>query len=413
MDILFLSPFPPSPPTFGAQRRMEGLMRALSARHRVSAITLANPDFDRDAAEAALRSYCDEVVVIPSRPDRGIPRRLLQVRSLLSRRSFEQRNFRVPAMQRALDGLLRRRAFGAVIVAFPFMSHYDLRQAPRGKPAPLVVVDQHNIEHDLARQSRDASQGRLRRLHHALNWKKLLREEVAAWTQADGVTFVSEEDASRARSLVPSIRDAVVSNGVDVAYFSPDPRLPQPDGRTALFCGTLGYFPNLDGVRYFLEEIWPRLERHPRARLKLVGPAPSPEVLARQGPRLDVAGLVPDLRPHLAQAAVTIVPLRVGGGTRFKILEAMAMGRPVVSTTIGAEGIAAEPGRDLLLADTAEDFAAAVARVLDDPDLAARLGRAGRALVERRYSWEALGRRMEGFLEDLRRSPSAAARPGR
>jgi glycosyltransferase involved in cell wall biosynthesis len=125
-------------------------------------------------------------------------------------------------------------------------------------------------------------------------------------------------------------------------------------------------------------------------------------VLARRGPRIEVTGLVDDLRPHLAEAAVAIVPLRVGGGTRLKILEAMAMGKAVVSTTLGAEGIAHRPGENILLADSPADFAAAVGRVLDDPSLAARLGAAGRDLVASTYSWDAAGATLETFLHRLR-----------
>jgi glycosyltransferase involved in cell wall biosynthesis len=195
----------------------------------------------------------------------------------------------------------------------------------------------------------------------------------------------------------------VVPNAVDVEHFRPDPVLPRPDGRTVVFFGTLAYFPNQDGMLWFLREIWPLLERsHPQARLKVIGPNPTADVLARRGPRLEVTGLVDDLRPHLAEAAVAIVPLRVGGGTRLKILEAMAMGKAVVSTTLGAEGIAHRPGENILLADSPADFAAAVGRVLDDPSLAARLGAAGRDLVASTYSWDAAGATLERFLHGLR-----------
>jgi glycosyltransferase involved in cell wall biosynthesis len=132
-----------------------------------------------------------------------------------------------------------------------------------------------------------------------------------------------------------------------------------------------------------------------------VGQQPTPEILSFQGPRIEVTGKVDDLRPHLSSAALTVVPLRIGGGTRFKILEAMAMARPVVSTAIGAEGIEARPGQDILLADDPVAFAEAVGRVLDDPRLGNEMGRLGRALVEARYSWDAAGGRLEAFFLEL------------
>jgi glycosyltransferase involved in cell wall biosynthesis len=403
LDLLFVSLFPPSPATFGAQRRIEGLQSALGRRHRVTGVSLISPEYDAAAAERAMRAYCAHVELVPTRPASGLERRLVQLRSLVSSHSFERLNFTVPALATALDRLLRERAYDAVTIEAPFLSHYRFRQAPPGAPAPRLLIDEHNIEHDLARQSGEAAREPLRRLHYSVNWRKMMREEVAAWRHADGVIFTSATDADRARELHPGLRAEVVPNAVDVEHFRPNPDLPRPDGRTVVFFGTLAYFPNQDGMLWFLREIWPLLERsHPQARLKVIGPNPTADVLARRGPRIEVTGLVDDLRPHLAEAAVAIVPLRVGGGTRLKILEAMAMGKAVVSTTLGAEGIAHRPGENILLADSPADFAAAVGRVLDDPSLAARLGAAGRDLVASTYSWDAAGATLETFLHRLR-----------
>jgi len=406
LDLLFVSMFPPSPPTFGAQRRIEGLMTALSRRHRVTGVSLVGPHFDAGAAERAMRAYCAEVVLVPSRPERGPSKRLLQLRSLVSPWSFERHHATVPALGRALDELLSSRPYDVVCVEAPFLAHREFRRAPPGAPAPRVVLDEHNIEYDLARQSLDATRAPLRRLHHAVNWRKVRREELAAWRRCDGVAFTSSNDAARARAELPELRSAVIPNAVVVDHIRPRPDLPAPDGRTVVFFGTLNYFPNQDGVLHFLREIWPRLERsHPQARVKVIGASPTPEVLAFRGPRVEVAGLVDDLRPHLAEAAAVIVPLRVGGGTRFKILEGMAMAKPVVSTTLGAEGIAATPEQDILIADQPAAFAAAVGRVLEDRALAGRLGSAARALVEDRYSWASAGLAMEGFFREILEAP--------
>jgi len=148
--------------------------------------------------------------------------------------------------------------------------------------------------------------------------------------------------------------------------------------------------------------VWPLLARsHPSARLKIVGLRPTPEVLAAQGPRVEVTGVVDDLRPHLAAAEVVIAPLRVGGGTRFKIVEALAMAKPVVSTAIGAEGLDVVHEESVLLADSPGDFAAGLRRLLDDPGLGRSLGQRGRALVLERYSWDAVTSRLEEFLHEL------------
>lgn len=410
LELLFVSHFPPSPATFGAQRRIEGLMGALARRHRITGLSLVGPDFEAPAARRAMEAYCREVVLVPGRPERGLRKRLLQLAALASPASFERRHCSVPALRAALGELLSRRRFDVVSVELPFLAHQPLRRAPAGEPPPLVVLDEHNIEHDLARQSRDASRGPLRRLHHAVNWRKVRREELSAWARCDGVVFTSADDAARARSLAPALRSAVVPNAVDVEHFRPDPSLPPADGRTVVFFGTLDYFPNHDGLEWFLAEIWPRLaQSHPRARLKIIGPRPTPWALRQQGPRVEVTGLVEDLRPHLSAAAAIVVPLRVGGGTRFKIVEGMAMGKAIVSTTRGAEGIAAAPGEHLLLADDPAAFAAATGALLDDPARAGRLGASARALAEARYSWRSAADAYERFVRGLRGAGSASA----
>lgn len=399
--ILFVSSFPASPATYGAQRRLEGLMSGLARRHEVSAAALANPRFEIAVSEGEMRRYCSEVLLVPSRSeDRG--KRLLQLRSLLSRRSFESHFLAVPEFQSALDTVLTRKAVDVVVLSAALgMSGYRLRQAPPGNRAPRVVFDEHNIEFDLQRQLSRAGSV-MRRLHYTINWRKVQREEIAEWRSCDGVTFTSIPDRDRALSRMPSLHSAVVPNAVDVSAFEPRETDPPSDGATVMFFGINDYYPNTDGILFLLREIWPRIaSSHPRARLKIVGPRPTPEILAHRSDRIEVTGRVDDLRPHIASAAVTVVPLRLGGGTRLKVLEAMAMGKPIVSTVIGAEGIAAVHEQHLLLADEPIHFAAAVGRILDDRDLGVRLGRQGRALVTERYSWSAAAAEMERFLSEI------------
>ncbi len=410
LQLLYLSQFPPSPPTYGAQRRIQGLLTALGRHHDVTAVALISPDLDAQQAERSMREYCQQVVLVPSRPWAGPTKRLLQLRALFSSKSYEHHFFNLPALPPLLQRLLTGRAFDVVNVEHPFLAHLPLARAPGGAPLPVRVLDEHNIEFDLARQQAGEEHGLARRIHNAANWPKIQREEVEAFRTFDGVTFCSEADEARGRALVPSVRAAVVPNAVDVQEFQPSASLPAPDGRTVMFFGAINYFPNVDGLLYLLREVWPLLEkRHPEARLKIVGQHPTPEILAFRGPKVEVTGKVEDVRVHLSAAAVTVVPLRVGGGTRFKILEAMAMGRPVVSTSLGAEGIAARPGKDILIADDAAGLAEALGRVLSTPALGAQLGAAGRALVEQHYSWDAAAGRLQDFFQQLlaARGPSA------
>jgi glycosyltransferase involved in cell wall biosynthesis len=169
-----------------------------------------------------------------------------------------------------------------------------------------------------------------------------------------------------------------------------------------VFFGLMSYVPNSDGIGHFLQSIWPRIaESMPDARCKIVGGNPPPSLRAMAGPRVEVTGFVPDLRPHLAEAAVVVVPLRLGGGTRLKIVEAMAMGKAIVSTSLGAEGIEAIPERDLLIEDDPTAFADAVIRLLSDLNLAARIGQSARALAVSRYSWSGAARKLEDFHADI------------
>lgn len=404
LQILYVSAMPPSPPRFGAQARMHGLMSQVGRRHDIAAISLVGEGFDADECRRAMSDYCREVVLVRN-PNGGTraAKRMLQLRSLASRRSFESHLLSVPALQESLDHLLLSRRFDVVDLEFPGLAHLRVRQSPPGTPPPRVVLDAHEIVYDLARQiaRRAASPGR--RIYGGLNWRKLRREERAAFRAADGIYACSAADQARLLADVPSARTIVVPNAADVEFFQPRPAGPPPDGRTVVFFGLLSTIPNIDGVRFLVREIWPRITAaRPDARCKIIGARPHASVRELAGPGVDVVGLVEDLRPHLASAAAVVVPLRLGGGTRLKIVEAMAMGRPIVSTALGAEGIDAVPERHLLIADDPARFAAAVTRLLDDPALGARLGSAARELAVRRYSWSAAASSLERFFGEIR-----------
>jgi len=336
-----------------------------------------------------------------------------KLRSLASTRSFERRLFTVPALQPSLDRLLRARRFDIVNLEFSSLGHCELRQAPPGEKFPALIVDSHNIDYDLARQHARFGNSLARRIYAGVNWRKLRREELATYRDADGVYLCSAADERRLLDEAPNIRTAVIPNAADVEYYQPRPTDPPPDGRTLVFFGLLSYVPNVDGVIHFIKDIWPRVaEAHPEARCKIIGGRPPPSLLALAGPRVELTGFVPDLRPHLAAAAAVVVPLRLGGGTRLKIVEGMAMGKAIVSTALGAEGIEAVPGRDLLIENEPAAFADAVNRLLADPDLAMRIGLSARRLAVERYSWSGAAQALEGFyrriLEVRRRSDTPA-----
>jgi polysaccharide biosynthesis protein PslH len=399
LNILCVSQMPASPPRFGAQARTHGLMTQLAQRHNLTAVMVVDDEFDADECRRAMQVYCCEVVLVPNpRGRQGLTKRLLQVRSLASIRSFERLRVTLPALQQTLDQILRAKRFDVINLEFPYLGHYDLRRAPLGQKPPPIVVDSHEIAYDLARQFA-RTQGKLgRRLYAGANWRKLRHEELRTYRNADGVYLCSAADEQRLRDELPGVRTTVVPNAADVEYYRPHPTDPQPDGRTVVYFGLLSTVPNVDGVTHFAQNIWPRIAAvHPGARWKIIGGRPPPSLLALAGHRVELTGFVSDLRPHLAAAAVVVVPLRLGGGTRLKIVEAMAMGKAIVSTTLGAEGIEAVPGRDLLVEDEPAAFADAVNRLLSEPDLAVRIGQSARRLATQHYSWSGAARALEGF----------------
>ena len=399
LSILYVSPVPTSPPRFGAQARMHGLMTELARRHDVTAVAgIDHMLFDADECRRAMEAYCCEVVLVPVPHLGDFTKRLLQLRSLASTRSFERLLFTVQDLQPSLDRLLRARRFDIVNLEFSLLGHCELRQAPPGEKLPALVVDSHNIDYDLARQYAGVGNSSARRIYAGANWRKLRREELGTYRDADGVYLCSAADERRLLDQVPGVRTTVIPNAANVEYYQPRRTDPLPDGRTVVFFGLLSYTPNVDGVIHFLQDIWPRIaEAHPEARCKIIGGQPPPSLLALAGPRVELTGFVEDLRPHLAAAAAVVVPLRLGGGTRLKIVEAMAMAKAIVSTTLGAEGIEAVPGREILVEDKPAAFAGAVRRLLADPELAARIGQSARRLAVERYSWSGAAQALEGF----------------
>src|SRR6478736_636542 len=382
MKILFVSPYLPSPARFGGQRRIEGLMRGLAKQHELSIMSFNSTDAYTQESVDATAAYCKTVLTLPDLDPRSVSeKRKLQMRLLLSAHSFEHLQVkRRPDFQRLLDEQLSRERYDVVQVEFANMAAY--RFTARDKRSRLVL-DEHNVEYDLQRRTSKSAEGLSRRVYNSLNWRKYGYEEKAAWRRFDGVVLTSKRDRELLAQTSPATRASVVPNGVDVDQFQPSVQAVEPE--TLLFFGANNYFPNHDGLLYFIDEILPKL------------------VARRPNLKLSIVGLVDDLMPHLERATAVVVPLRIGGGTRLKIVEAMAKSKAIVSTSVGAEGIEVTHGKDVLLADTPNDFASQVLSVLDDPALASRLGHNARRLAEDRYAWSAVVRNLEAFYTELQR----------
>ncbi len=401
MRILFVAPYLPSPPRFGGQRRLDGLTRGLARNHEISVLAFNKLDPYAKLSLEATQSYCRRVEVIPELDleSQGNQKRWLQARSLLSTSSYEAYLARPRSDFRTrLQSMITADRYDVIQVEFAQMGIYDV---PRfGSAGPRVVLDEHNIEYDLARRSAGSTSSLSRRTYNAVNWRKLRWEERDVWRRVDGVVVTSPRDEAVIAADSSFVRTAVVPNGVDVEEFQPSDM--EPDADSILFFGAINYFPNQDGILQFIDETFPRITADmPNAKLRVVGPGARKPVLSRAKQNISVTGFVDDIGIEIDKAAVVVVPLRIGGGTRLKIVEAMAKGKAVVSTRIGAEGLALEHEKNVLFGDTPAEFAHQVVRVLSDRSLAKRLGVAARELAVHKYSWNAVVQGLEGFYESL------------
>ncbi len=284
---------------------------------------------------------------------------------------------------------------------FEWLPYLD---ALHGLPDARSVVVAHNVDALVWQRFGEIERGWLKRWYIRRQWHKFQRYEHRIFNQATRVVAVTADDARLIQALYGVGSADLVDNGVDNAWFQAV-RAERGPGQI-LFLGTLDYRPNQDAARLLLDVVFPAIRaRHPAARLLLVGRNP-PEWLTRrvQGVAgVDLHGNVPDVRPYLASSGVMAVPLRVGGGSRLKILEALAAGLPVVSTRVGAEGLALTPGRDLIVVEQAEDITAALCWALDEPEKLKQTAEHGGAVVRKQYDWSALGDKLEQVWQSVAR----------
>jgi len=396
--VLFVTEKHPWPQDDGGQIRSFQILRALAQTCRV---TLLSTDPGQAAALEPLRALGIELALVP--PHRASWKVPLQVaRSLFTRRPHPlPKNF----SHAMLAEIRKRLAAGSVDVLH--LNHLDAAQYLEYlEPGEVrTIVDTHNLLAALYGQLVRSARDPLTRSFTWLQWTRMSRYEPALLRKAGRVLVCSEPERAQL-SVLGVERALVVPNGVDTEYFAPDPAPAErrSGGLELVFTGGMGYPPNADGARWFLERVFPIVRRvRSDARITFVGKDP-PEALralARPG-EVVFTGRVDDVRPAVHAAHVFVVPLRIGGGTRLKILEALAMGLPLVSTRAGAEGLDLRDGEDLLLADDQEIFAEAVLALATDRERAQRLAASGRARVLERYDWRATTKPLLDYYADGR-----------
>jgi len=404
MRVLFLSAWFPFPPDNGSRIRVYNLMKALSCEHEVFLISLMQQDSQRENAEK-LRDICEVVSLYESHC--FSPKGIKSVLGFFSSRPRSVVCTYDHAVHQAVRDVINRVSPDVLVVSTLGVVEYVGRDC--GVP---MVLDEHNCEYAVLRRTADRMPGKLKRLRYALGWKKAARWEAKMCGIFDAVAMVSEEDKRMLLDVAPWLPDVrVIPNGVYTGYY--DPSLWDPQQGTLLYNGALTYGANLDAVRYYVDQIYPVMRsRLPNVRLLVTGRTDGVDLTGiGDCPGVELTGYVQDIRDVLKKSAACIVPLREGGGSRLKILEAMAAGVPVVSTSMGAEGIKVVSGEHLLIADTPERFADAIVQVLSDHSLRDSLTSAARVLMEQHYSWESIGAQFVDMVESVvERAPRCEAK---
>ncbi len=405
--LLWLSHFAPYPATgHGALQRSHHLLAQAARRYETHLVALAPAgsfpsDAARHDAEQALRQIAASahVFALPS----GFARARTAVRlarAVVARRTYWEHLFEHSGAAAHIGALLGRTPIDVAHIDTVFLRGY----VPVLGTTPFVL-NHHNIESHLLDRRAERTRGPVR---------SFLRRQARATTEIErelGVRaacnlVVSDLDGDRLRDIAPDARVDTIPNGVDVTFFAPDTTGPVRP-RSLVWAGGMDWFPNADAIEWFATSLWPALAADdPERTAVIIGRNPPARAtsLAAADPRVEVLGFVDDVRPHVRRAATYICPIRVGGGTRLKVLDALALGRPLVATRIGVEGLGLVDGVHYLEANDVAETVAQVRRVETDPQLATRLAEAGRAFVVANYSWDGIGERLGRVYDDVVRA---------
>ena len=388
----------------GGKIRSFNLLRELDATGEVTLLSYysgaPDPDYERKLVEAFPRAVA---VHIGGPDDSATSMAVHYLPRVFSPAPYAVTKFTSRRVTRLIEKWDKERRFNVLICDFLAAS----RNFPRRLQTPCVLF-QHNVESVLWRRQADTERQPLTRLVFQLEAAKMDRYERATLHRFDHVIAVSEADKRAMAAMIPEEHISVVPTGVDTRTFRPATRNDHPDP-IVLFLGSMDWEANIDGVQYFVESMWPAVRAAvPNARFQVVGRNPAPAVRRLASDTVEIVGTVPSVVDYLHRAAAVVVPLRIGGGTRLKIYEAMGAGKAVVSTSIGAEGLDYHDGGDILIADAPDVFARKVIAVLQDAPLRRRLEDAALALASQ-YDWSSIARVFESRLRGVVGGASGAS----
>lgn len=403
MRILWVKPGKLLPLDTGGKLRTYNILRHLSAGHDLTYLSYYGGQRDEAYEREVLTHVPGTVSVSTGAPEAtGLQRYGDYLRQFPKSSPYSISKFTHPQVQKLLREWIAERKFDVAVCDF-LASTLNF---PKHLATPTALF-QHNVETILWKRKAEVEMKWLDRSVSKMEYAKMRRIEPEQVRRFHHVIAVSETDRQAMSAMVDPSHISVVPTGVDLSKYQYDPSV-QPSGPLVVFTGSMDWAANIDGVEFFCKEIWPLvLAKVPNAHFRIVGRDPHPRVKALASSTVEVTGTVPSVVDHLREAAVFIIPLRIGGGTRIKIYEGMAMGKATVSTTVGAEGLDVQHGRDILLEDSAAGFAGAILTFLQN-DEARRRYEAAAAATARKYDWSVITDR---FVEVLQKTIAAAQGP--
>ena len=417
MKVLFLSPTLPFPLTDGGRIRVFNLLKQVSQKCEVTLLALETLPTDAENI-AHLERFGIQVHLVPHGGELPPVSLGTILRAFLKRVPITVARYNVPAYRQKFKELVATETFDLV--------HYEMFHVAQFHTETDLpsLLSQQNVDSAIWRRLCQETANPLRKCLYWTQQRAFERYERLINPKFDIVTCASEIDKQAFQRTSAESRFVIIPNGVDIEDYQPDStpvgessRSRPPVGETSgldaigldahephlIYIGSMDWYPNEDAVTFFADEVLPRIhEKLPNVQFSAVGGNPSPRVQKlAENPQILVTGRVPEIKPYFARATVFVVPLRIGSGTRLKILEALAMGKAVVSTTVGAEGLDLGIGEEILIADAPKAFAEAVLRLLTDASLRRKLGEKGRARVERDYDWRSIGEKLLRLYESL------------
>jgi polysaccharide biosynthesis protein PslH len=392
MQILWVKAGKMWPVDTGGKIRSFNILRHLARNHQVTLLSYYGGDRDPDYETAIAKQLPGAHTIYTAAPEGTVAQSIDYILRLPSTAPYAVKKFTHPKVR---DEVARRLKDGSAEVAVCDFLSASLN-FPEASPTPVVLF-QHNVETMLWRRMADTEKSALRKMSYRIEARKMESYETRMLRRFRHVIAVSDHDRKELLALAPGCTITVVPTGVDTEQYQPTPSITGGPPRI-VFTGSMDWEPNIDAVEYFCRDIFPSiLAQFPDARFQIAGRNPYPRVKKLASASVEVTGTVPSVAEYLRNATVVIVPLRIGGGTRLKIFEAMAMKKALVSTSIGAEGLDVTSGKDCLLADDAQTFAAAILAVLRDPALR-RTYEDNAAALAARYDWSQIARRFADAL---------------